>query len=82
MVAGNVKAEVGRPIPYGDGKVTRLRECIGREREVYAAFGDNAFDVSLLQAARVRVAVRPKARLRARAHEVEGIVELAPEGKG
>jgi phosphoserine phosphatase len=82
IVGGIVKAEVDRPIPYGDGKVARLREQIGRAREVYAAFGDNAFDVSLLQAASVRVAVRPKARLRARAHEVEGIVELAPEGKG
>ena len=80
--AGVVRAEVARPIPYGDGKVTRLRERIGSEREVYAAFGDNSFDVALLASARVRVAVRPKARLRARAHEVEGIVELAAEGKG
>jgi phosphoserine phosphatase len=70
--------EVERPIPYGDGKVTRLRERIGG-RALYAAFGDNAFDVALLSSARVGVAVRPKPRLRERAHEVPAVVELAPE---
>ncbi len=80
VAAGIVQPEVNRPIPYGEGKVARLLERIGRDREVVAAFGDNAFDVALLSCAYVRVAVRPKARLRARAHEVEGIVELAAEG--
>jgi phosphatidylglycerophosphatase C len=70
-------AEVDRPIPYGEGKVTRLRQRIGPDRALYAAFGDNAFDVALLASARLGVAVRPKARLRARAHEVHGLVELA-----
>lgn len=69
--------EVERPIPYGAGKVHRLRERIGEERLLYAAFGDNAFDVALLASARVGVAVRPKPRLRERAHEVPGVVELA-----
>lgn len=76
-----MRAEVERPIPYGPGKVSRLRERIG-ERTLYAAFGDNAFDVAMLASARVAVAVRPKPKLRDRAHEVEGLVELAPEGKG
>ena len=71
-------ADVHRPIPYAAGKVTRLRERIGATRVLYAAFGDNAFDVALLASAQVRVAVRPKARLRARAGEVEGLVELSP----
>jgi phosphoserine phosphatase len=70
-------AEVDRPIPYGDGKVTRLRERIGA-RALVAAFGDNGFDVALLASARVSVAVRPKPRLRERAAEVPGVVELAP----
>jgi phosphoserine phosphatase len=74
-----VRPHVARPIPYGDGKVARLRERIGAEREIYAAFGDNSFDVALLSSARVSVAVRPKPRLRARAHEVTGLVELAQE---
>jgi len=70
-------ADVERPIPYGPGKVTRLREQIGRDRPLLAAFGDNAFDVALLASARVPVAVRPKPRLRERAPEVEGLVELS-----
>jgi phosphatidylglycerophosphatase C len=72
-------ADVHRPIPYATGKVTRLRERIGENRTLYAAFGDNAFDVALLASAQVSVAVRPKARLRARADEVRGLVELSPQ---
>lgn len=73
--SGRVRTEVHRPIPYGPGKVTRLREKLGG-RPLYAAFGDNAFDVAMLQDARVPVAVRPKPRLVDRAHEVKGIVTL------
>ena len=68
-------AAVERPIPYGSGKVSGLLERIG-DRPLFAAFGDNAFDVALLASARIGVAVRPKPRLRARAHEVAGLVEL------
>jgi phosphoserine phosphatase len=71
-------ADVERPIPYADGKVVRLVERIGPDRILYAAFGDNAFDVALLASARIGVAVRPKPRLRQRAHEVAGLVELQP----
>lgn len=72
-----VVADVHRPIPYADGKVTRLREHIGAGRALYAAFGDNVFDVEMLASARVAVAVRPKPRLRERAGQVAGLVELA-----
>jgi phosphoserine phosphatase len=68
---------VERPIPYGAGKMARLREAIGHDRPLYASFGDNGFDVALLAGASVPVAVRPKPRLRARAAEVPGLVELA-----
>jgi phosphoserine phosphatase len=71
-------AAVERPIPYGPGKVTRLREHLGGPRGLYAAFGDNVFDVALLATARVPVAVRPKPRLRAEADKVPGLVELTP----
>src|SRR5262249_31894092 len=71
-------ADVDRPIPYGDGKVRAIRAAIG-ERTLYAAFGDNAFDVAMLSLARVPVAVRPKERLRARAKEVPALVEIAAE---
>jgi phosphatidylglycerophosphatase C len=70
---------VHRPIPYGDGKVIRLREKAPASRPLYAAFGDNAFDVAMLASARVPVAVRPKVRLRDRAAAVPGLVELVPQ---
>jgi phosphatidylglycerophosphatase C len=72
-----MQPDVQRPIPYGAGKVTRLRERIGTARPLYAAFGDNAFDVPMLASAHVAVAVRPKPRLRRQAGDVPGIVELA-----
>jgi phosphoserine phosphatase len=72
-----VVADVERPIPYGAGKVTRLREHLAPGQLLYAAFGDNAFDVAMLAASRVPVAVRPKPRLRERASAVPGLVELA-----
>ena len=74
--ADTMSASVVRPIPYGVGKVGGLRARIG-DRELYAAFGDNAFDVPLLAAALVPVAVRPKPKLRARAGDVPDLVELA-----
>ena len=76
--AARMLASVHRPIPYGPGKVSSLRERIG-DRVLYAAFGDNAFDVALLLEAKVPVAVRPKPRLRARAGEVKMLVEIAHE---
>jgi phosphatidylglycerophosphatase C len=69
-------ADVERPIPYGVGKVSRLREHMGQGRTLLAAFGDNAFDVDLLASAAVGVAVCPKPRLRERAGQVPGLVEL------
>jgi phosphatidylglycerophosphatase C len=74
---GVLLADVDRPIPYADGKVTRLRERIGPGRVLYGAFGDNGFDVAMLKSARVGVAVRPKPRLRERAPEIPGVVELS-----
>jgi phosphoserine phosphatase len=73
---GRVLADVHRPIPYGPGKVSRLREKVGQTRFL-AAFGDNAFDIALLSESHVPVAVRPKPRLRARASEIPPLVELA-----
>jgi phosphoserine phosphatase len=71
--------ECERPIPYGPGKVRHLRARIGADRPLYGAFGDNAFDIALLSEASVPVAVRPKPRLRDRAHEVKNLVEIERE---
>jgi phosphatidylglycerophosphatase C len=75
---GVVLPSVERPIPYGPGKVTRIREKLGA-RVLYAAFGDNAFDVALLREAKVPVAIRPKPRLVDRAAEVPDLVILDRE---
>jgi phosphatidylglycerophosphatase C len=72
---GRVAAAVDRPIPYGEGKVTRLLERIGG-RPLYGAFGDNIFDIPLLRRAELAVAVRPKPRLVERAGEVPGLVRM------
>lgn len=69
---GLVAAAVHRPIPYGAGKVHRLRERIG-DRPLVVACGDNVFDEELLQHAHIRCAVRPKARLLAIAERIEGL---------
>lgn len=71
--AGIVQCAVQRPIPYGEGKATHLRERLGPGRVLYAAFGDNAFDVPMLRAARLPVAIRPKARLLDRAADVPSL---------
>lgn len=70
-----ILASVVRPIPYGPGKVMHLRAKLGA-RPLYAAFGDNAFDVAMLREARTPVAIRPKPRLVERAAEVPGLVTL------
>lgn len=75
--AGDVMLpDVERPIPYGPGKVRALTARLG-QRPLIAAFGDNAFDVAMLRKAHMGIAVRPKDRLRERASEVPGLVELA-----
>lgn len=74
---GIMLPRVDRPIPYGPGKVGAIRGY-AKERPLYAAFGDNVFDLAMLIEARVAVAVRPKPRLRERAHEVRGILEIQP----
>lgn len=72
---GVILPRVVRPIPYGPGKVMHLRAKLGA-RPLYAALGDNAFDVPMLQEARIPIAVRPKPRLMERASEVPKLVTL------
>ena len=74
---GFIVPSVVRPIPYGPGKVMHLRAKLGA-RPLYAAFGDNAFDVPMLREARLPVAIRPKPRLVERASEIRGLLVLEP----
>ncbi len=59
---GVMLPEVVRPIPYGAGKAALLAHTLG-DRVLVAAFGDNVFDVPMLEAARLPVLVEPKRRL-------------------
>ncbi len=70
-----VLTSVIRPIPYGPGKVMHLRAKLGA-RPLYAAFGDNAFDVPMLRESRTPVAIRPKPRLVELAGEIPNLVVL------
>ncbi|AKQ70073.1 Nonspecific acid phosphatase [Myxococcus hansupus] len=74
---GTVLPSIVEPIPYAAGKVRCLRSRT--DQPLYAAFGDNVFDLELLAASRVPVAIRPKPRLRARAAELPSLVQLHPE---
>ena len=69
---GVMLPEVVRPIPYGPGKAALLTRHLG-DRALLAAFGDNVFDVPMLEAARLPVLVDPKRRL---------LDHLARQGKG
>ena len=75
FVAGVMQPDVVRPIPYGPGKIHQLEARIGT-RALLAAFGDNVFDVPMLEAARVAVAVDPKPRLLARLAEMPAFAPL------
>jgi phosphoserine phosphatase len=72
---GRLLASVVRPIPYGPGKVMHLRAKLGA-RPLYAAFGDNIFDIPMLREARTPIAIRPKVRLVDRAAEVPELAVL------
>jgi phosphoserine phosphatase len=63
------------PVPYAGEKPNALQRATGG-RAVLASFGDNIFDLELLRAARLAVAVRPKPGLRARLGELNGIIVL------
>lgn len=72
---GVVGATLDEPIPYGEGKATRLRERLSGRPLVVCA-GDNAFDMAMLKLAAVPLAIRPKDRLRKIAHELPSLTIL------
>ncbi|HQP37600.1 MAG TPA: HAD family hydrolase [Polyangiaceae bacterium] len=72
MRDGCVLAHMGAPIPYGPGKVHALRDA-DPDCRIAAAFGDNVFDLEMLQISAIPIAVRPKTRLLERGGEVPGL---------
>lgn len=60
--AGRVLPRLAAPVPYAEAKLSAGRALFGTARWL-AAFGDNVFDIEMLTAAEVGVAVRPKPKL-------------------
>jgi phosphoserine phosphatase len=75
MEGGRIAPRILEPITYGAGKNAALQKGVP-DATLWAAFGDSAFDVAMLRAARIRVAVRPKPGLVGQAGACPGLVEL------
>lgn len=73
---GVLAARVVEPVTYGAGKTAALSAGVAG-KTLLGAFGDSAFDLHLLRAAQLAVAVRPKPALAARAGECSGLLELS-----
>lgn len=72
---GKLQPLLDEPMCYAHGKVLGLQRHLPRAT-IVAAFGDELFDLEMLQHAQIPVAVRPKDRLRKVANQIPGIVEL------
>jgi phosphatidylglycerophosphatase C len=75
IVDGVIRPELRGPVPYAEDKLPAARALIG-DAEWLASFGDNVFDIEMLAAARVAVAVRPKLELRMRLPTLDGVLLL------
>jgi phosphoserine phosphatase len=70
-----IAPRLASPVPYAEGKPVALR-ALAPSHELLASFGDNVFDIEMLRAARLGIAVRPKPALRVRLPELLGIAVL------
>jgi len=74
--SGLVVAELAAPVPYAEAKLSAAQSLFGKARWL-ATFGDNVFDIEMLQAAELGVAVRPKPKLQTQLAAL-GLRVLAP----
>jgi phosphoserine phosphatase len=72
---GVIQPRLSGRVPYGPEKPIAGRELLAG-CDWLGSFGDNAFDVEMLRAARIGVAVHPKPALAARLGELSNIVVL------
>ncbi len=77
--AGVVGDRLLEPMPYGEGKAECLRARLAG-RPLLLSCGDNAFDMAMLKLAALPLAIRPKDRLRAIAHELPALAVLGRIG--
>lgn len=71
-----IRPSIAGTVIYGEGKRTSLEAALAG-RTLVAAMGDNVFDIPMLQASRVPVAIRPKPALTQVHDRVPGLVRLA-----
>jgi phosphoserine phosphatase len=76
VLSGLVAPELAAPVPYAEAKLTAAQALFGKSRWL-ATFGDNVFDIEMLQAAELGVAVRPKPKLQTELAAL-GLRVLAP----
>lgn len=74
---GRIAARLISPVPYAETKCELANARIAG-RQWLASFGDNVFDIDMLRAARIGIAVRPKPALLERLASLPGIAVLAP----
>jgi phosphatidylglycerophosphatase C len=72
---GTIQPRLSGRVPYGPEKPVAGRELLSG-CDWLGSFGDNAFDVEMLRAARIGVAVHPKPALAARLGELSNVVVL------
>lgn len=77
MNGERLRAELSSPVPYAENKLTAGRALFGHARWL-ASFGDNVFDIDMLRAAQIGVAVRPKPKLEPQLAAL-GLRLLAPD---
>jgi phosphoserine phosphatase len=75
LEAGRIAPRIAAPIPYAADKCSAARALL-LDADWLASFGDNVFDVEMLCAARLGVAVNPRPELRMRLVELPGVVVL------
>lgn len=78
---GVIQPRMAAPLPYGPQKCVVGAELL-KGYDWVGAFGDNGFDVDMLRAARVAVAVHPKPALLSRLAEVPNVLVLSDAGLG
>ncbi|HEY4105396.1 MAG TPA: haloacid dehalogenase-like hydrolase [Polyangiaceae bacterium] len=75
VIDGVIASAMDGEVPYAAGKVSAGRALLHGARWI-ASFGDNVFDVEMMEEAELGVAVRPKPALEARLPEINGALRL------
>lgn len=82
VLNGQIQPSISGPVVYGEGKAQVLQGILqqknakNKSRVLLAAFGDSAWDASMLRLAKNPVAVTPKAGLLALAGSIEALIEM------